>query len=59
MGMSKYDPVVVVPVSVYDAKIWFLRMQASACIRSSATHEITQQIRLKLLRMDVLTSEIC
>ena len=32
---------------------------ASACIRSNTTHEITQQISRKLLRMDVLTSETC
>jgi len=38
-------------------------MQAEACIRiphqSNTTHEITQQISRKLLRMDVLTSETC
>jgi len=27
--------------------------------QSNTTHEITQQIRRKLLRMDVLTSETC
>jgi len=48
---------------------WFgIRMQAEACIRishqhtsnqSNTTHEVTQQISPKLLRMDVLTSETC
>ena len=28
-------------------------------LHSNTTHEITQQISLKLLRMDVLTSETC
>ena len=45
-----------------------IRMQAEACIpiphhhtsnQSNTTHEITQQISRKLLRMDVLTSETC
>ena len=43
-----------------------IRMQASVCVRiphasnqSNTTHEITQQISRKLLRMDVLTSETC
>jgi len=44
------------------------RLQASACIRiphhhtsnqNNTTHEITQQISRKLLRMDVLTTETC
>jgi len=48
--------------------LWWcgIRMQAEACIRiphhpsqSNTTHEITQQISRKLLRMDVLTSETC
>ena len=45
--------------------LWWcgIRMQASACIRlphqSNTTHEITQQISRKFLRMDVLTSETC
>ena len=37
-------------------------MQVEACIRipqSNLTHEISQQISRKLLRMDVLTSETC
>jgi len=34
-----------------------IRMQAEA--QSNTTHEITQQISRKLLRMDVLTSETC
>jgi len=38
-----------------------IRMQAEVCIRNqnNTTHEITQQISRKLLRMDVLTSETC
>ena len=45
-----------------------LKLSASACIRiqhqhtsyqSNTTHEITQQISPKILRMDVLTSETC
>ena len=42
-----------------------IRMEASACVRipyrtrAIQTHEITQQISWKLLRMDVLTSETC
>ena len=38
--------------------LWWcgIRMQASAC---NTTHEITQQIIRKFLRMDVLTSETC
>jgi len=34
-----------------------IRMQAEA--QSNTTHEVTQQISRKLLRMDVLTSETC
>ena len=34
-------------------------LRASASIRSNTTHEITQQISRKLLRMDVLTFETC
>ena len=40
-----------------------IRMQAEAhqhtSNQSNTTHEITQQISRKLLRMDVLTSETC
>ena len=47
-----------------------IRMQAEALVpqpaygyhtsnQSNTTHEITQQISRKLLRMDVLTSETC
>jgi len=36
-----------------------IRMQAEALLQSNKTHEITQQISRKLLRMDVLTSETC
>jgi len=40
-----------------------IRMQAEAVLQpayqSNITHEITQKIRRKLLRMDVLTSETC
>ena len=33
---------------------------SGACdLQSNTTHEITQQISRKLLRMDVLTSETC
>ena len=35
-----------------------IRMQAEA-LQNNTTHEITQQISRKLLRMDVLTSETC
>jgi len=40
-----------------------IRMQAEALVLQPAsqptTHEITQQINSKLLKMDVLTSETC
>ena len=40
-----------------------IRMQAEALVlqpaSSNTTHEITQQIRRKLLRTDILTSETC
>jgi len=40
-----------------------IQMQASTCIwiphQGNTTHEITQQISRKVLRMDVLTSETC
>ena len=42
--------------------LWF-GTSASACLRiphqNNTTHEITQQISRKLLRMDVLASETC
>jgi len=43
---------------------WYgIRMQAEALLQPAygyhTTHEITQQINCKLLRMDVLTSETC
>jgi len=34
-------------------------MQKPLSLQSNTTHEITQQISHKLLRMDVLTSETC
>jgi len=41
--------------------LWWcgIRMQAEAVLQSNTTHEITNQISRKLMRMDVLTSETC
>ena len=36
-----------------------MRAEANTSNQSNTTHEITQQISRKLLRMDVLTSETC
>jgi len=41
--------------------LWWcgIGMQAEAHIEPDTTHEVTQRISRKLLRMDVLTSETC
>ena len=47
------------PICLVISWVVLLWMQAEACIQRNTTHEITQQIGRKLLRMDVLTSETC